>query len=137
MDIVWTTHMRFEKSLSDEAVWNDARASGCKFLHYGYESGSERVLKLMDKATTKEVIKNSLKRAADVGIWNHVMGFFGFPGETRQEAYESMRFLEENKDLVHSIGFGTFDLSRRSEEHTSELQSPCNLVCRLLLEKKK
>src|SRR5256885_11817541 len=27
--------------------------------------------------------------------------------------------------------------SRRSEEHTSELQSPCNLVCRLLLEKKK
>src|SRR2546426_5908302 len=27
--------------------------------------------------------------------------------------------------------------SERSEEHTSELQSPCNLVCRLLLEKKK
>src|SRR2546426_6658851 len=27
--------------------------------------------------------------------------------------------------------------STRSEEHTSELQSPCNLVCRLLLEKKK
>src|SRR2546426_2294105 len=29
------------------------------------------------------------------------------------------------------------DLHDRSEEHTSELQSPCNLVCRLLLEKKK
>src|SRR5256885_6941467 len=28
-------------------------------------------------------------------------------------------------------------LRSRSEEHTSELQSPCNLVCRLLLEKKK
>src|SRR2546426_6978150 len=28
------------------------------------------------------------------------------------------------------------DLETRSEEHTSELQSPCNLVCRLLLEKK-
>src|SRR5256885_2757442 len=28
-------------------------------------------------------------------------------------------------------------MERRSEEHTSELQSPCNLVCRLLLEKKK
>src|SRR5256885_4162214 len=28
-------------------------------------------------------------------------------------------------------------LALRSEEHTSELQSPCNLVCRLLLEKKK
>src|SRR5256885_3916934 len=29
------------------------------------------------------------------------------------------------------------DQLHRSEEHTSELQSPCNLVCRLLLEKKK
>src|SRR2546426_7520634 len=29
------------------------------------------------------------------------------------------------------------DFGYRSEEHTSELQSPCNLVCRLLLEKKK
>src|SRR5256885_7321159 len=39
-------------------------------------------------------------------------------------------------------GFRDFDdgvreLRDRSEEHTSELQSPCNLVCRLLLEKKK
>src|SRR2546426_11856487 len=34
---------------------------------------------------------------------------------------------------------GRSDVRRvpRSEEHTSELQSPCNLVCRLLLEKKK
>ncbi len=120
MDIAWTTHMRFEKSLSDEEVWNDARASGCKFLHYGYESGNERVLKLMDKATTKEVIQRSLRLAADAGIWNHCMGFFGFPGETRQEAYDSVRFLDENKDLVHSIGFGTFDLSK----HTPVAKNP-------------
>src|SRR5256885_4571289 len=32
---------------------------------------------------------------------------------------------------------GKSESFRRSEEHTSELQSPCNLVCRLLLEKKK
>src|SRR5256885_11895918 len=35
-----------------------------------------------------------------------------------------------------SAGKGS-TLVLRSEEHTSELQSPCNLVCRLLLEKKK
>src|SRR5256885_10285280 len=35
---------------------------------------------------------------------------------------------------LHALGRG---LHARSEEHTSELQSPCNLVCRLLLEKKK
>src|SRR5256885_9854124 len=32
---------------------------------------------------------------------------------------------------------GNDEAFKRSEEHTSELQSPCNLVCRLLLEKKK
>src|SRR5205807_6195225 len=32
---------------------------------------------------------------------------------------------------------GALPTAMRSEEHTSELQSPCNLVCRLLLEKKK
>src|SRR2546426_9004909 len=39
----------------------------------------------------------------------------------------------------NAIGFlmAYAGLGYRSEEHTSELQSPCNLVCRLLLEKKK
>src|SRR2546426_6987668 len=37
--------------------------------------------------------------------------------------------------VAHSLGL--LRARRRSEEHTSELQSPCNLVCRLLLEKKK
>src|SRR2546426_5994680 len=37
-------------------------------------------------------------------------------------------------DRICSV-FGTEGIAERSEEHTSELQSPCNLVCRLLLEK--
>src|SRR2546426_7650255 len=36
-----------------------------------------------------------------------------------------------------AVAHATLRERRRSEEHTSELQSPCNLVCRLLLEKKK
>lgn len=114
MGIFWTTHMRFEKSLLDASVWADAVASGCRYLHFGFESGNERVLKLMDKATTGDVIRRSLELSAGAGIWNHVMGFFGFPGETREEAKSSIRFLEDNRDLVHSIGFGTFDLSRHT-----------------------
>src|SRR5688500_19135419 len=39
--------------------------------------------------------------------------------------------------LRSSIRAGRMARYLRSEEHTSELQSPCNLVCRLLLEKKK
>jgi radical SAM superfamily enzyme YgiQ (UPF0313 family) len=120
LGIAWTTHMRFEKSLLDDEVWKDAVASGCRYLHFGYESGNERVLKLMDKATTTEVIHRSLELSAGVGIWNHVMGFFGFPGERREDALDSIRFLEDNKNLVHSIGFGTFDLSK----HTPVAKNP-------------
>src|SRR2546426_5109238 len=40
-------------------------------------------------------------------------------------------------DNVSFIGAAEQIMIARSEEHTSELQSPCNLVCRLLLEKKK
>jgi len=120
VDILWQTHMRFEKSLLEESLWKDAWGSGCRYLHFGYESGNERVLKLMDKATTKEVIHRSLQLSAEVGIWNHAMGFFGFPGETREEARDSVEFLHENKDLVHSVGFGTFDLSK----HTPVAKNP-------------
>src|ERR1022692_3213152 len=42
------------------------------------------------------------------------------------------------KRLIAGVGgYPPAPLPIRSEEHTSELQSPCNLVCRLLLEKKK
>jgi anaerobic magnesium-protoporphyrin IX monomethyl ester cyclase len=114
MGIVWTTHMRFEKSLLDEQVWQDAKESGCKYLHFGYESGVERVLQLMDKATTAQVMTRHLKLTAEAGIWNHCMGFFGFPGETKEEAWQSVQFLEANKNHVHSLGFGTFDLGRHN-----------------------
>ena len=114
MDIFWTTHMRFEKSLIEEDVWEDAKQSGCRYLHFGYESGVERVLKLMDKATTTDIMTKHLKLTAEAGIWNHCMGFFGFPGETREEAWQSVEFLEQNKNYVHSLGFGTFDLGRHN-----------------------
>src|SRR5256885_3590505 len=38
---------------------------------------------------------------------------------------------------TRDLGYRVSQDALRSEEHTSELQSPCNLVCRLLLEKKK
>src|SRR5205807_9856307 len=45
------------------------------------------------------------------------------------------RLVAKTKGL--KVGSPTEPDTIRSEEHTSELQSPCNLVCRLLLEKKK
>src|SRR2546426_6890215 len=46
---------------------------------------------------------------------------------------KAKRLVEHGKDVV-ILALRLLD--DRSEEHTSELQSPCNLVCRLLLEKK-
>src|SRR2546430_8898018 len=43
----------------------------------------------------------------------------------------------QDKSLVMTSSFTNLLLAARSEEHTSELQSQSNLVCRLLLEKKK
>ncbi len=113
-DIVWTTHMRFEETLLDEEVWQDAHASGCRYLHFGYESGNQRVLKLMDKATELPAIETNLRMAAQAGIWNHIMGFFGFPGETQEETDDSRRFVENNKAHIHSLGFMTFVLGKFS-----------------------
>src|SRR5256885_5648889 len=48
-----------------------------------------------------------------------------------REAESALRVAEA------AYRFGERGILDRSEEHTSELQSPCNLVCRLLLEKKK
>src|SRR2546426_1850459 len=63
-------------------------------------------------------------------------------GPAPKEWIESFRQGLRDHGLVegqgYSVELGLADrAAQRSEEHTSELQSPCNLVCRLLLEKKK
>src|SRR5256885_12190997 len=50
---------------------------------------------------------------------------------------EELKEIETQKPSKKLMNPGAGFLKGRSEEHTSELQSPCNLVCRLLLEKKK
>ena len=114
LDIAWTTHMRFEESLLEEKVWQDVAESGCKYLHFGYESGNQRVLKLMDKSTKLDAIETNLRMSSEAGIWNHLMGFFGFPGETSEEADDSKAFVEKNSAHIHSLGFMTFVLGKYS-----------------------
>src|SRR2546426_2429241 len=64
----------------------------------------------------------------------HVGNMFAFTGADIYGRFQRL----QGHDVFEPIGFDAFGIhSERSEEHTSELQSPCNLVCRLLLEKKK
>src|SRR5256885_3772822 len=51
--------------------------------------------------------------------------------------FQRMRYITVGKDAIVYLARRCAAECSRSEEHTSELQSPCNLVCRLLLEKKK
>src|SRR2546426_1212357 len=57
--------------------------------------------------------------------------------QSRQVDAELHRQVEVKVGIDQQPGHGAEPQQQRSEEHTSELQSPCNLVCRLLLEKKK
>src|SRR2546426_4334848 len=82
-----------------------------------------------DTATT-EIYTLSLHDALPICSWRA-------RGDPRSRA--GRRLPVEPRDVRRSGACRTRHRGgeRRSEEHTSELQSPCNLVCRLLLEKKK
>jgi radical SAM superfamily enzyme YgiQ (UPF0313 family) len=118
--IKWTTLIRFEESLQDPELWKLAAKSGCCTLYYGMESANERVLGLMDKHVKKSVIENNLKQAAAAGIWNHVMAFYGFPGETREEAEETRRFILDHQPSIHSVELFYFVAYR----HTPMVRNP-------------
>src|SRR5688500_19749020 len=58
--------------------------------------------------------------------------------DVEQDHGRAVALVALDADLVRMVDEAPREvLDERSEEHTSELQSPCNLVCRLLLEKKK
>jgi radical SAM superfamily enzyme YgiQ (UPF0313 family) len=118
--IKWTTLIRFEETLQDQAIWDLAAKAGCCTLYYGMESANERVLNLMDKHAKKSVIQNNLRLAAKAGIWNHVMAFYGFPGETRDEALETRQFVIDNQPVIHSVELFYFVAYR----HTPMVRNP-------------
>src|SRR2546426_7102543 len=63
-------------------------------------------------------------------LWRH-------SGSGRTADWPGRAVRIELEDIRGRVPVLQRERSHRSEEHTSELQSPCNLVCRLLLEKKK
>lgn len=105
--------LKFEKVM-DEKLFTKMKKAGFIFLMFGLESANDRVLALIDKGTTKEVERDVLKKSHKAGIWNHSFLFFGFPTETRPEAQETIDFLRDNLDSIHSFGPGVFLLNRDS-----------------------
>src|SRR5256885_11853316 len=89
-----------------------------------------------DTATT-EIYTLSLHDA--LPIFSFLRAIRSELGYSRVRSVKMLPLFDEKVKAVRALietEHFAFDPSR-SEEHTSELQSPCNLVCRLLLEKKK
>src|SRR2546426_2033639 len=129
--------------LCDSTVWSELGAampgSGGSFgyLRQGY--GTEKVGRLMGFLFVWQfVLSGPLEIASGYIGFSHYLGYI-WKGITPRQTMLVITIIGlVNLALLYrritSIAAITV---ARSEEHTSELQSPCNLVCRLLLEKKK
>src|SRR5256885_5411968 len=97
------------------------------------------VLLLAGCSDNKAAPVNRQAQAAPVYVSKAVLKRVPIEIETvgNVEAYSTVTVKAQVGGELTIVDFQEGADIRRSEEHTSELQSPCNLVCRLLLEKKK
>src|SRR2546426_7557562 len=79
----------------------------------------------------------TLFRSPDPPLYCCQFSHFVFHSKCVPANYQTTLFSFIRTTISHFIVIIAIFMLIRSEEHTSELQSPCNLVCRLLLEKKK
>jgi anaerobic magnesium-protoporphyrin IX monomethyl ester cyclase len=111
--VSWATCVRFEPAIGPDLL-RQIRRAGCRMLRFGMESGSQQVLDLMDKGTRVGTMQRILRDSAAAGIWNHAFLFFGFPGETEEDAQETIDLFYANQHYIHSISSNTFLLEPRS-----------------------
>src|SRR5205807_7072086 len=99
----------------------------CGGCHYQHISASEQL------RLKKEILRETLSRLGGISWTGEIVEHTAAPYGYRNRAQWAVR-----GGMPRALGYFLPESSEgRSEEHTSELQSPCNLVCRLLLEKKK
>jgi len=69
------------------------KKSGCMLCQFGFESGSNYMLKIMGKGTTIEQTKIAIENCATVGLRIRGQFIVGFPGETNETIDETVRFI--------------------------------------------
>ena len=109
----WSAELRLERSFSAETC-KLLRQSGCVSVAVGYESGTQRILDMMDKGTKITDIRNTLANYKEAGIGVQMMSFIGFPTETSTEALATLEFMVDNRDKWDSPGVGAFTLTAQS-----------------------
>ena len=76
---------------ADDEVLEMAYAANFRILYYGLETGSERLMKIIDKGETVGAVKDAINRSAERGFSVGTTIIFGLPSETRAERYETMK----------------------------------------------
>ena len=111
--IHWCGCVRFDAGLTRDLLEYMAQG-GCRMLLFGLETAAERTMKRMVKGTQLPVMSRILHDSTTAGIWNHTFFFFGFPGETMDEAQATVNFVYAHQDAIHSASPGAFLLERYS-----------------------
>jgi hypothetical protein len=113
LDIRWATDLKPEKYLTAERA-DVLRKAGAVACALGVESGSDRVLKLIDKGAPTEVVSTVVDHLSSVGIAAEAMCFTDFPTETHDEAVSTLDFLGDRKDRLAVYIVGEFGLTHGS-----------------------
>lgn len=69
--------------------------AGCREIHFGIESGSQRLLNLMNKQTTIETNLKAIKKTKKAGLKVKTFLMYGFPTETEEDIELTKKFVEE------------------------------------------
>lgn len=93
--IKWEGWARINGTLTPEVCQKMAKA-GCYSLVYGFESGSPKVCKDMNKLYSHPLAEIVLKNASEAGIDNTLFTIVGFPTETEEDFQMTLSFLERN-----------------------------------------
>lgn len=109
-EAVWWAQLKPTADLIPYLEWLSKK--GLKSVAWGVESGSQRVLKKMNKGTSIATIRRVLSEAKRVGIINTVYIMFGFPEETEDDFYATLNFLEENNENIDLVSTSTFGLQK-------------------------
>ena len=113
LDIRWATDLKPEKYLTQERA-DILRKAGAVACALGVESGSDRVLKLIDKGAPVAVVSTVVDHLATAGIAAEAMCFTDFPTETHEEAVATLDFLGERRDRLAVYIVGEFGLTHGS-----------------------
>ncbi|MEU9875287.1 B12-binding domain-containing radical SAM protein [Streptomyces phaeochromogenes] len=114
LSLQWSGELRLERTFPKQGMGAKLRAAGCLAISFGYESGVQRILDLIDKGTRIREVPGVLQELASAGIGAQLMGFTGFPTEKPQEAGQTFQFLLDHEELWAVAGIGEFVLTRGS-----------------------